>query len=285
MHKKYLISGSSGFIGTNMYLNLKKKGSSLWCLDKNLSKYKKIKEFSKIDLSNEKKTKKFFSQHSFDYVINFAALSGIIDCDENPDLAIKDNILSIRNILKYSKTKKIILITSYSTLDEKSFSFYAACKKINEQLLNTIFSKKNIVIIRLSNIFGPYSLHKKSVIHQLCKSIQNKSVFNIHGTGNQKRNYIFVEDLVEAILEIIHKKKFKGIVNIGSSDNWSIKNLIKMFNKITKSKIRFRNVRHPLNDKFTKTKKIVDKPHIFIKHKNFSDKLKKTLDWYDDQKI
>ena len=47
-----------------------------------------------------------------------------------------------------------------------------------------------------------------------------------------------------------------------------------MFNKITKSKIRFRNVRHPLNDKFTKTKKIVDKPHIFIKHKNFSDKLK-----------
>ena len=90
---------------------------------------------------------------------------------------------------------------------------------------------------------------------------------------------------MEAILEIIHKKKFKGIVNIGSSDNWSIKNLIKMFNKITKSKIRFRNVRHPLNDKFTKTKKIVDKPHIFIKDKNFSDKLKKTLDWYDDQKI
>ena len=41
MHKKYLISGSSGFIGTNMYLNLKKKASSLWCLDKNLSKYKK----------------------------------------------------------------------------------------------------------------------------------------------------------------------------------------------------------------------------------------------------
>ena len=52
-----------------------------------------------------KKTK-IFSQHSFDYVINFAALSGIIDCDENPDLTIKDNILSIRNILKYSKAKK-----------------------------------------------------------------------------------------------------------------------------------------------------------------------------------
>tara|TARA_B100001123_G_C15342262_1_gene1035480 strand:+ start:6806 stop:7663 length:858 start_codon:yes stop_codon:yes gene_type:complete len=285
MHKKYLITGSSGFIGTNMYLNLKKKNSSLWCLDKNVSKYEKIKEFSRLDLSDEKKTKKFFSQHSFDYVINFAALSGIINCDKNPDLAIKDNILSIRNILNYSKTKKIVIITSYSTLDEKSFSFYAACKKINEQLLDTNFSKKNIIIIRLSNIFGPYSLHKKSVIHQLCKSIQRKSIFNIHGTGNQKRNYIFVEDLIKVILVIIHKKKFKGIINIGSSDNWSIKNLIKMFNKLTNSKIRCKNVRHPLDDKFTKTKKIVDKPHIFIKDKNFLKKLKKTLDWYNDQKI
>ena len=43
------------------------------------------------------------------------------------------------------------------------------------------------------------------------------------GQEIKKGTIYFVEDLVEAILEIIHKKKFKGIVNIGSSDNWSIK--------------------------------------------------------------
>ncbi len=283
MYKDFLITGSSGFIGSNFLSLLEKTKKSYWSLDRLKNPYKKIKNFSKIDLNDKKKVNNFFKNKKFKYVIHFVALSGIIDCDKNPEKAIYDNLISILNILKNEKNfKKIVLISSYATLDEDSFSIYSGCKKIIEQFSNAYLAKDKIITIRIPNIYGKYSHHKSSVIHQICKSIIQRKTFLIHGNGKQKRNYIFVDDLCKIIKDICLKKisKNKKIINIGNKNNYSINQLIKIFEKNIDEKISTQNIKHPLDEKFTKTKSIIKKPDYFIKDKNFEENIKKTLSWY-----
>ena len=93
MYKDFLITGSSGFIGSNFLSLLEKTKKSYWSLDRLKNPYKKIKNFSKIDLNDKKKVNNFFKNKKFKYVIHFVALSGIIDCDKNPEKAIYDNLI------------------------------------------------------------------------------------------------------------------------------------------------------------------------------------------------
>lgn len=283
MYKKFLITGSSGFIGTNFLSLLEKNNESYYAIDRKKSSYKKIKNFSKINLNDNKKLKKFFDNKKFDYVVNFVAMSGIIDCDVNPEKAIYDNLVSTINILKNEKNfKKIILISSYSTLDEESFSIYSGCKKIIEQFSNASLAKDKIITIRLSNIYGRYSLHKSSVVAQICKSVINNNIFKIHGSGRQERNYVFVDDICKIIKNICYKKspKKNKLINIGNKQNYSINQLIKIFQKIHKKKISVKNVNHPLSEKFTKTKKITNHIDYLVKDKSFENNIKDTLKWY-----
>jgi len=283
MYKDFLILGSSGFIGSNFISLLEKNKKTYWAIDCKISSYKKIKNFSKIDLNNFDEIKKFFDNKKFKYVINFVALSGIIDCDINPEKAIHDNIITAINILKNEKNfKKIILISSYSTLDEQSFSIYSGCKKIIEKFSSANLAKNKIITIRIPNIFGKYSIHKSSVIAQICKSMMKNETFKIHGTGKQKRNYVYVEDLCKIINNICLKKSAikNKLINIGNKKNYSINQLIKYFENINKKKIFTKKINHPLDEKFTKTKKIIQNVDYLIEDKSFQKNLKETLDWY-----
>lgn len=283
MYKEFLVTGSSGFIGSNFLSLLEKNKNSFWSIDQKKNPYKKIKNFSKIDLNDSKKVKNFFKNKNFNFIVHFVAMSGIIDCDKNPEKAIYDNLISTLNILKNEKKfKKIILISSYSTLDEDSFSVYSGCKKIIEQIHNTYLAKNKIITVRLPNIYGKYSLHKSSLIGEICKSIIKKKTFFIHGTGNQRRNYVFVDDLCRIISTICFKKNLnkKKLINIGNKKNYSINQILKIFEKINKRKVKIKKISHPLDVKFTKTKKIIKKPDFFIRDKSFEQNIKETLNWY-----
>ena len=283
MNKKFLITGSSGFIGTNFISYLSKKKIKYMSVDINKNSYNRSENFFKFDLTNEKIVNKFFKNKKFEYIVHFVAFPGIMDCDLNPEKALQDNLITTLNILKNNqKFKKLILISSYATLDDASFSFYAGCKKIIEQFSNTVLGKNKIITIRLPNIYGEFSLHKKSVVHQICKSIVFGKKFYLHGNGKQKRNYIYVQDLCKIILKICFSKTNKKIINIGNKKNYSILEIMNIYNEIMDRKLSFKMVKHPLDKKFTKTKKIVNKPDYLIKDKNFKIKLKKTLLWYQN---
>lgn len=286
MNKKFLITGSSGFIGTNFISFLEKKKINYTSIDVIKNIYYKPKNFYNIDLTNEKLVNKFFKDRKFEYVVHFVAFPGIMDCDLNPEKALKDNLITTLNILKnYKKFKKLILISSYATLDDSSFSFYAGCKKIIEQFSNTVIGKNKITTIRLPNIYGEFSVHKKSVIHQICKSIAFDKMFYLHGNGKQQRNYVYVKDLCKIIYRICFSKTKKKIINIGNKNNYSILDIINIFNKIIGYKVKFEMVDHPLDNKFTKTKKIINNPDYLLNDINFKNKLKKTLSWYQNYEI
>lgn len=283
MYKEFLITGSSGFIGTNFINQLKKNQKKFFSVDIIKNRYLNSENFLKLDLTNATKVNKFFKKKKFDYVIHFVAFPGIMDCDLNPEKALYDNLITTLNILKNEKKfKKIVLISSYATLDEASFSFYAGCKKIIEQFSNTVMGKNKVVILRLPNIYGKFSEHKKSVVHQICKSIVFKKKFLLHGSGKQQRNYIYVDDLCDIILKVCYLKNKKKIINIGNKKNYSILKIMSIFKNILNQEVLHRNINHPLDNKFTKTKKIVNKPDYLIKDKSFKKNLEKTLIWYKE---
>ena len=88
--------------------------------------------------------------------------------------------------------------------------------------------------------------------------------------------------MCKIIKEICFKKfsKNKKVINIGNKKNYSINQLIKIFEKINNQKVSTRNVNHPLDEKFTKTKTIIKNPDYFISDKSFEENIKKTLNWY-----
>ena len=115
-----LVTGSSGFIGSNFIKFLIEKNKSFHGIDLKPSKYLKFKNFSKIDLASPKKVNNFFKKNKPSSVVHLAAISGVNICHQNQDLAFKNNILATYNILKF----KNIIVKSFNRFIFRSRKFF-----------------------------------------------------------------------------------------------------------------------------------------------------------------
>ena len=95
-----LITGSSGFIGTNIVLKFNKNKKLFYAVDKINNPYLKIKNFSKLNLCNKKIRKNLYKK--IKYIIHLAALPGFVNCHSSPDDAFDNNIWATVNILNLS---------------------------------------------------------------------------------------------------------------------------------------------------------------------------------------
>ena len=278
-----LITASSGFIGNKIYHYFKKKRIKLIGIDKKKNKYNNIKNFLKIDLSNYEKLEKALKRQKFNKIIHLAALPGFDACEKNPDRAIKDNVITTLNLLEIIKKRKIkfIFVSSVGVKNfEKNKSAYAFTKKICENLVLAYVKNfgVNASIVRLSNVFGKYSLHKKSVIHGFIKNSLDKRFLKIHDSGNQLRDFIDAESVSRSFLKILFKKKNKLIIEICSGQYTSVNNLKILINKISGKKNNFKHIVAPAGYDTNVYKK--NKSSSYKKNNFFYNKLIETYKWY-----
>ena len=120
----------------------------------------------------------------------------------------------------------------------------------------------NIVNCKLSNVFGPYSNHKSSVVHSFIKRIISKKSMEIHSNGRQKRDFIFVEDVCSALTQELFVRSNKTEININTNQFLSILDLKKCLDNISKKNNKFRYIETPegYDDHIYK------KPLIKVKH-------------------
>ena len=276
-----LVTGSSGFIGSNFVSFFKKKNIKFYGIDKKKSQYIEFKNFSRINLINKKKLEKLFKKIKPKMIIHLAADSGLNYCHNNSENAFDNNLLSTFNLLSMCKKyncKKFIFASSMSVENfDKSFSFYGFTKFASENLIKSFNKNYSIkgIIARFSNIFGPYSSHKTSAIHEMIKCKLSNKKFNIHGTGNQQRDFLYVEDLILKILKIIKLKSPKNSYYLSSGKKLSINNVLNMINKNSKIKLETRNISPPIGYDVSYFRKMK-----FIYSKSFYLKLDKTIKWY-----
>ena len=273
---KFLVTGGAGYIGSHMVKFLLSKNHEVTVFD-NLSSGKLINKnkinFIKVDLVNLKKLDKLISKEKFDAVFHFAALSIVNESEKKPRKYYINNVLGTKNLIntmiKYNinnlifsssasvygapKTKKILETHKMSPISE-----YGRNKKEIEKILVQIGKKKNFksISFRYFNAAGADESAKigenhKPETHLIPKILnsvkrQKKEVYvygNSYKTidGTCVRDFIHVNDIVRAHYYGLKKFKQKKCIlnyNIGSGRGYSVLEIIRGIEKVTKVKLK-----------------------------------------------
>jgi UDP-glucose 4-epimerase len=190
----YCITGGNGFIGTNLVNFLRTKGKSLEVIDLNPTNTDTIT----LDVSY------CLPQFHYDTLVHLASETNVRDSIRNPGFTIKkniDGILVCLHHLKFKNSNRLIFTSSVSSSESRSpyLASKSACESICKSYKDSY--GLDILILRLSNVYGPYSLEKESVIAKFIKNCLNKLPIIIYGDGHQSRDFIHVDDVVRCLYE------------------------------------------------------------------------------------
>lgn len=255
---KTLITGGAGFIGSHLVDKLIQKGNKVIVID-NLSTGKKENlnpkvKFYKIDICSPK-ISQIFKIEQPEIVFHFAAQISVKKSIEDPIEDAKINILGTLNVLencKKYKVKKIIFASSIGVYGESKnlpvkenhslnpLTPYPIAKLTIEKYLNYYKNQGlDFVSLRYANIYGPRQnseMGEGGVVAIFINKILKEEKPIIFGSGNQTRDFLYVDNAVEAAILAI-KAKPGSIYNVGSNKETSIKNLLKIISKILNKKI------------------------------------------------
>ena len=252
---KSVITGGAGFIGSNLTDRLLDMGHKVTVLDNfvsgkksNLSHHnKKNLKIVNIDISKSENLDKYFKK--VDYIFHLAALAEIIPSFKYPKKYFINNVIGTLNVLKAAKKnkiKKMIYAASSScygapkkfpTSEKDKIDLkhpYAVTKFIGEELVMRyalMFDMPNISC-RFFNVYGPrlnISGQYSAVIGNFLSQTKSKKALTIVGDGKQTRDFIHVDDLVNAFIKIIKSKSINKIYNLGSGKRTSINTIAKIF--------------------------------------------------------
>jgi len=208
MNADYIISGGLGFIGKNLSIKLSRSFKDFVILDK-LTGCDLCKMSIRMDSCN-----------------NFIHLASFTDVRKsllNPKQAIIQNCSSTIRGLDYARDCEAHFVFTSSMGAPDAMSPYSASKFACEAICNAYREsyKVNTTVLRLSNVYGPHSLHKTSVIAAFIRNALDKKALTIFGDGEQTRAFVYVDDVVNALLTCNGNK----LLNISSGKSISIKRL------------------------------------------------------------
>ena len=250
---RILVTGGCGFLGSHLVDKLVNLNHTITVID-NLSNgkisnlndsIKKIK-LIKADISKNGQWKKYFKK--IDVVIHLAAIADIVPSINNPTKYFNVNVKGTLNILENCrefKVKKLYMLhhhhltgflKKYPTDEFEKLNPeypYALTKKIGEDIVMSwgkIYNL-NVTSLRFFNIYGERSRTSGSygaMFGIFLAQKLNKRPFTIVGDGNQKRDFTYVTDVVDAIIKSIKLKKKNQIINIGSGKCYSVNYIAKL---------------------------------------------------------
>ena len=234
---KILVTGAAGFIGAFLAKKLlETSNDEIIGLD-NLNDYYDVslKEsrldalqqfgkftFIKGDISDKKFLDKLFSEYKFDIVVNLAAQAGVRYSIDHPDAYINSNIIGFYNILeacRHHMPKHLVYASSssvyggntkvpFSTDDkvDNPVSLYAATKKSNELLAHAYSKLYNIPTtgLRFFTVYGPMGRPDMAYFSFTNKLIKGETI-EIFNYGNCKRDFTYIDDIVEGIIRVMNK--------------------------------------------------------------------------------
>lgn len=269
---RILVTGGAGFIGSHLVTRLLKDGYEVTLIDdlsrgniKFLDFLKEKPKFLKMDLSKEEGLLKVFEGH--DLVFNLAALNTGVDYDEGrTQLMFENNMLlqmiPLRVAAKTKSIKKFIQISSASVYSrevmnkvscikeeadtnnpEPSKLGYALAKKMGENLASWYASNSKLETIsaRFINVFGEND-HYDQLGHfipmMIRKIIEAEKKVEVFGSGNQSRSFVYVEDVIDALLLLAKKGKNGEIYNVDANQEKTVKEVVSMIKKYLKKDLQ-----------------------------------------------
>lgn len=191
-----LVSGALGFIGKNLCNKLDSLGKPYHALDLTAGC-----DLTKADLYVDKCST----------FIHLAALTNVRGSIKNPADHLLYNYKLTVNCINYAKSRDSHFIMASSMGAPYALSPYAASKFGCEGVCTAYKESYGLdtSILRFSNVYGPHSLHKSSIIPKFIKACIDKEPLKIYGDGSQTRDFIHVDDVVDTILSCKGQKSLK----------------------------------------------------------------------------
>lgn len=250
--KTYLVTGGCGFVGVNLIPQLIGQGAQVRVLDDlSVGRREDVEpfgvEFQLADIRDATAVAKACA--GIDVVVHLAAHTRVIDSISNPQLNFEINALGTLNVLRVCRdagVQKVILAsTGGAILGEQAppvhegmvprpLSPYGASKLAAEAYCSAFYGSFGLktIALRFSNVYGPYSYHKGSVVAQYFKSIIQKQPLVVYGDGEQTRDFIYVGDIVHAILLADAADIGGEVFQIASGRGTSVNTLISTMKKL-----------------------------------------------------
>ena len=242
-----IVTGGAGFIGSNFIFHMLNKYPDyrIVCLDKltyagNLSTLKHVMDnpnfrFVKLDICDREGVNKLFEEEPPDIVVNFAAESHVDRSIEDPGVFLQTNIIGTATLMDACRKYGIKRYHQVSTdevygdlpLDRPDLFFteetplhtsspYSSSKAAADLLVLAYHRTYGlpVSISRCSNNYGPYHFPEKLIPLMIINALADKPL-PVYGTGENVRDWLYVEDHCKAIDLIIHKGRVGEVYNVG----------------------------------------------------------------------
>lgn len=256
---KILITGAAGFIGSQLAYRLYKQGEEVTLIDNfsygkedNLifDDYDFNSEIYHNDIRNLEFMEELFAQKKFDIIYHFAGITPLPDCQNNPVEAVDVNVRGTTIILFLARKYGIkgVIFASTSAVYENNTNFpstedvvekpsliYPSSKYAAEQLCKAFYDAYHlpITILRFTNVYGPHidclRTQPPVMAYIIRELYQNKSPI-LHSDGNQERDFIYVDDLLDLAL-LVRKNKAFDIVNVSTNKTVSINTIVNLISQ------------------------------------------------------
>ncbi len=257
---KVLITGAAGFIGSQLAYRLWKAGEQLVLID-NFSYGKQdnlefpdhsfADEVIRMDIRDRKGVESLFANGDIDYVYNIAGIAPLPDCQTDPQEAIDVNVTGTVNLLENARKygiKKFILASTNAMYEnetvfptkENSFALptliYPNTKYTAERFCESYCRTygMNVTCLRFSNVYGPHvdCLRKQPpFVAYMVRELYYDRTPIFHSDGNQRRDYIYVDDLIRLAILVRDSEGF-DCVNVSSNKNYSVNEMYAIASRI-----------------------------------------------------
>jgi len=228
---KILVTGAAGFIGFHTAKQLLERGDTVVGLD-NFNDYYDVSlkesratildDFDnftmvRLDLADRAGMEKLFADENFEKVVHLAAQAGVRYSIENPHSYIDSNIVGTLNVLegcRHNKVEHLVYASSSSVYGANTampfsihqnvdhpLALYGATKKANELMAHTYSNLYELPTtgLRFFTVYGPYG-RPDMALFLFTRSILEGKPIDVFNYGNHKRDFTFVEDIVEGVI-------------------------------------------------------------------------------------
>ena len=314
-NKNILVTGGLGILGASLVKKLNKKNIyNIYVLDRSKN-FKKIRILELYNLKNVNIIKGNFYDYKTVFrliknknigtIFHLGAITQVIDAYKSPLETFNSNIMGTINILESIRNLKKSINLIFSSSDKAYGSLignayleshrlngnypYDVSKSASDLIVQSYVKTYNLRagIIRSGNIYGPGDLNMDRLVpHVIISSLQKKKSI-LRSNGKLIRDYIYVEDVANAyyllMKKMISSKEKLKIYNVGSKENLTVKNFVKLITKMINGKEILPFIKNNSKIEIYKQKldyRKIKKDLKWAPKSNFKESLKITIDWY-----
>ena len=312
---KILLTGSSGFIGYHITKKLLENGYEVLGIDNHNDYYDiKIKEdrlnnllsfdsfkFKNIDIDNRLDLERSFKKFDPQRVVNLAAQPGVRYSLTNPYQYVQSNIVGFVNMIelcRHSKVDGFIYASSSSVYGNNDIfpfsesdkinqpiSLYGATKASNELIANSYshLYGLNTTGLRFFTVYGPW-YRPDMAIFIFTKKILKQEKLPLYNQGLLKRDFTFIDDIVEGSYSAIRNNFKKEIFNLGNNKTEKIIKVVKIIENYTGVNAKINHLPHQKGDP-NKTYANIDHAKNSLNYKpkiTIEEGIPRFIDWYKD---